>query len=122
MLVSGEKRTVAMIATLLLVALLFGTQGVRAMPFGQALKSETRTLVVHVDKIRPDYFTGWQNVGNPYYFENCWWQHQQYFANGRPIRDAVRNKKNSCPGLSYGAESIRRPVPSLSSRPHVIGR
>jgi hypothetical protein len=97
MKISGEKSTLAMITLLLVVSFLISTQSVRARP------------------IAPDYSKGWRDEGAPYYFENCWWQRQQVYVHGRPT-GAVRNKKISCPGLSFHPSRIVRPTPSPPGR------
>jgi hypothetical protein len=61
--------------------------------------------------------SSWRNEGDPYYFENCWWQRQQFYSNGQPTGH-VRNKKNSCPGLSFGADAIQRPSVRLPGLRH----
>jgi len=108
---SGEKSTIAMITLLLVVGLLIGTHSARAAPFAPTSYAEAAPILHKADS---PHASGWRAVGESYYFENCWWQRQQYYANGRPTKK-VTNRKLSCPGLSFSADRIKRPSPNLGS-------
>jgi hypothetical protein len=82
-----------------------------AAPYSAAngqLENSTASIVVKAK------YGQWINQGAPMYFENCWWQKQT-----RHVKRGVRKTrylKKSCPGLAYGASSIRKPTVDLNRR------
>ena len=112
MTISGEKSTVAKITLLLVVSFLIGSHSAHAAPFAPAGGANSAPML---QLIESPYVSEWRNEGAPYYDDNCWWQRQRYYANGRHTKK-VRNKKNSCPGLAFGADRIQRPSTTLGGR------
>ncbi len=118
MKVSEEKSTVAMITLLLVVSFLISSQSARAAPFAAV---ESSGIASMLQRVGGPYGKSWQNDGAPYYFENCWWQRQRLYYRGAPTK-ITRNKKNSCPGLAFGADRIERPPSTLGGRLNGIKR